>query len=313
MSITAFSGPVVAFGSGAQINGAAADYNADRGPSIFDQGQALMDPRAPFAYFPGQRAGSPVYGFLGTTGIPTLTVVPSALAANNIAASQTPVANTALTLVSTTGAGVTVGQTIQRSDNNVTVTGLLALDGPSSGKPFGQGPTGNGGTVNIWDPTTLLARAIRIVSAGNDSTATFTVRGFDIYWYPMVETITGANAGTATGKKAWKYIQSITPAGTLSGSAVTVGTTDIIGLPLRSDYFGEFEVNVNATWITASTGYTVPDATSPATATTGDVRGTYALQTASDGTKRTMVYSSPSVNNISSATGLFGVSQFTNF
>jgi hypothetical protein len=303
---------VVAFSFGVP-GGLAADYNADRGPSVFDQGMALMDPRGPFAYLPGQRAGSPIYGFLGTTGIPTLSVVPSALAANNIAASQTPIANTALTLVSTTGAGVTVGQSIQRSDNNVTVTGLLALDGPSAGKAFGQGPTGSGGSVYIWDPTTLLARAVRVVSVGNDSTATFTVRGFDIYWYPMVETITGANAGTATGKKAFKYIQSITPAGTLSGSAVTVGTTDIIGLPLRSDYFGEFEVNMNATWITASTGYTVPDATSPATATTGDVRGTYALQTASDGTKRLMLFQSPSVNNISSAVGLFGVTQFTNF
>lgn len=312
MSITAFAGPVVVFGGGVP-GGLAADYNADRGPSIFDQGQALMDPRGPFAYVPGQRAGSPVYGFLGTTAIPTLSVVPATLAANNIAASQVPVAATPLTLVAATGAGVTVGQSIQRSDNNVAATGLLALDGPSSGKAFGQGPTGTGGSVYIWDPTTLIARAVRIVSVGNDSTATFVVRGYDIYWYPMVETITGANAGTATGKKAFKYIASITPAGTLSGSAVTVGTTDIIGLPLRADYFGEFEANVNATWITASTGYTAADATSPATATTGDVRGTYTLQTASDGTKRTMVFSSPSVNNISSAAGLFGVPQFTNF
>lgn len=311
MSITAFSGPVVAFGGGA--GGSAPDYNADRGPSLFDQGTALMDPRPAFAYIPGQRAGTPTYGFLGTTGIPTLSVVPSTLAANNIAASQVPVAATPLTLVSATGAGITVGQSITRSDTNVVVSGLLAIDGPSSGKPFGQGPTGTGGSVYIWDPTTLVARAVRVVSVGNDSTATFVVRGFDIYWFPMVETITGANAGTATGKKAFKYIQSITPAGTLSGSAVTVGTTDIIGLPIRSDYFGEFEVNVNATWITASTGYTAPDATSPATATTGDVRGTYALQTPSNGTIRTMMFSSPSVNNVSSATGLFGVAQFTNF
>lgn len=307
MSITAFSGPAISYG------GSSTEYNADRGPSLFDQGIGLMDPRVPFAYIPGQRAGQPTYGFLGTTGIPTLSVAPSALAANNIAASQVPVAATPITLVSATGAGITVGQSITRSDNNVAVTGLLAIDGPSSGKPFGQGPTGTGGSVYIWDPTTLLARAVRVVSVGNDSTATFVVRGFDIYWFPMVETITGANAGTATGKKAFKYIQSITPAGTLSGSAVTVGTTDIIGLPIRADYFGEFEVNVNAAWITASTGYTAPDTTSPATATTGDVRGTYALQTASDGTKRTMLFSSPSVNNVSTAAGLFGVSQFTNF
>lgn len=311
MSISAFAGPAVAFG-GAPL-GTSPDYNADRGPSLFDQGIALMDPRGPFAYIPGQRAGTPTYGFLGTTGIPTISAVPATLAANNIAASQTPVAGTALTLVAASGAGITVGQTITRSDTNVVVTGLRAIDGPSSGKAFGQGPLGTGGSIYLWDPTTLISRAVRIVSVGNDSTATFVVRGFDIYWYPMVETITGANAGTATGKKAFKYISSITPAGTLSGSAVTVGTTDVIGLPLRSDYFGEFEVNVNATWITASTGYTAPDTTSPATATTGDVRGTYLLQTPSNGTIRVMAFSSPSVNNISSVNGLFGVPQFTNF
>lgn len=311
MSITAFSGPVVAFG-GAPL-GSANDYNADRGPSLFDQGAGLMDPRNPFSYLPGQRAGQPTYGFLGVTGIATISAVPATLAVANIAASQTPVAATPLTLVSATGAGITVAQTISRSDTNVLVTGLLAIDGPSAGKAFGQGPLGTGGSVYLWDPTTLIARAVRVVSAGNDSTATFVVRGFDIYWYPMVETITGANAGTATGKKAFKYISSITPAGTLSGSAVTVGTTDVIGLPLRADYFGEFEANVSSAWITANTGYVAPDATSPATATTGDVRGTYLLQTASNGTVRVMLYSSPSVNNISSATGLFGVSQFTNF
>lgn len=311
MSISAFSGPVIAFGGG--VPGTASDYNADRGPSLFDQGIGLMDPRGPFTYLPGQRAGQPTYGFLGTTGIATLSVVPSTLAVANIAASQVPVAATPITLVAATGAGITVAQTITRSDTNVAVTGLLAIDGPSSGKPFGQGPTGTGGSVYIWDPTTLLARAVRVVSVGNDSTATFVVRGFDIYWFPMVETITGANAGTATGKKAFKYIQSITPAGTLSGSAVTVGTTDIIGLPIRSDFFGEFEANVNSAWITANTGYVAPDATSPATATTGDVRGTYALQTASNGTVRVMLFSSPSVNNVSSAAGLFGVPQFTNF
>ena len=47
--------------------------------------------------------------------------------------------------------------------------------------------------------------------------------------------------------------------------------------------------------------------------TTGDVRGTYALQSASDGTKRLVLYVSPSVANLSNATnlptGLFGVAQ----
>lgn len=307
MGITAFTGPLVTFGQ-APIS----DYNANRGPSLFDVGSGLLDPRPQFTY-DGLRFSGNIYGFGGLSHLPTLQAVPAVLAVNNIAASQVPVAATPLTLVAATGAGITVGQTITRSDTGVLVTGLLAIDGPSGGLPFGSGATGSGGPVNLWDPSKLLARAVRIVSAGNDSAATFVVRGFDVYWNPMVETITGANAGTATGKKAFKYIASITPAGTLSGSAITVGTTDIFGLPLRADFVSETEINMADAWITAATGFTPAVTTNPATAITGDVRGTYALQTASDGTRRLALFQTPLIANIASVVGLFGQTQFTNF
>ena len=57
-----------------------------------------------------------------------------------------------------------------------------------------------------------------------------------------------------------------------------MGTTDVIGLPLRSDYVSETDISMASTWITASTGFTAAVTTSPATATTGDVRGTYTLR-----------------------------------
>jgi hypothetical protein len=49
--------------------------------------------------------------------------------------------------------------------------------------------------------------------------------------------------------------------------------------------------------------------TSPATTTTGDVRGTYAVQSATDKTKRLFFYQNPPVTNIGSVAGLFGVTQ----
>ena len=314
MTQTAHTGPIISFGQGS----APTDYNADAGPSLFYSGGGLLDPRPPFTYKSSTRFnGGNTYGFYGFTDIPTIQAVPSALAANNIAASQTPVAGTALTLVSSSGAGITVGQSITRSDTGATVTGLLVTDGASSYVTFGQGGTGTGGIIRLWNPATLIARAVRIVSAGNDSGATFVIKGYDIYYYPMQETITGANAGTATGLKAFKYIASITPAGTLSGSAVTVGTTDVIGLPLRADYVSETAINMASTWITASTGFTAAVTTSPATATTGDVRGTYTLQTASDGSRRLAIFQTPLVTNIGSTygttTGLFGVTQYATF
>jgi hypothetical protein len=306
MTITANAGPLVTFGQNPQ-----SDYNPDRGPSLFDQGSGLLDPRTPYTYQVG--GASPLYGFLGSTHIPVIQAIPSALAADNIAASQTPTAGTPLTLVAASGAGITVGVSITRADTGATVTGLLAIDGAASGLAFGSGGTGSGGPVHIWDPTTLIARAVRVHSGGDDTGATFTVNGFDIYGYPMTETITGGNNADANGKKAFKYILSITPAGTLSGSAVTAGTTDIIGLPLRADYVNQTELSVNGAWVTASTGFTAAVTTTPS-ATTGDVRGTYALQTASTGgTNRLGFYITPLVANLSTATGLFGPTQYANF
>jgi hypothetical protein len=90
-----------------------------------------------------------------------------------------------------------------------------------------------------------------------------------------------------------------------------VGTADIFGIGLLSTNWGCIDVTWNNQSITANTGYTVADQTSPATSTTGDVRGTYAVQSASDGTKRLTIYASPSLTGITSnpTTGLFGQPQ----
>lgn len=304
MTASAFSGPVLAYGQRLPL-GNAGPTNKDLAPSMFWGGAGLMDPRLGYNV---TRKGC--IGFLGTTGIPVLNVVPSALAANNIAASQSP-GSGAITLVSSTGAGITVSSnaTTVWPSGNVVPSGSLFIDGLPALTAFGTADISNGYTaVAIYDPSTMVGRAIRYVSGGNDSGITFTATGYDVYGYPMSETVTGANTGTATGKKAFKAITSITHTGSVAGT-LTIGTTDIYGFPLRSDYFGDVDIVWNNGVITANTGYTAADTTNPATKTTGDVRGTYAVQSASDGTKRLLVFQTPSVANVGSTTGLFGITQ----
>ncbi|MGH3429969.1 MAG: hypothetical protein ACRDQZ_20770, partial [Mycobacteriales bacterium] len=150
---------------------------------------------------------------------------------------------------------------------------------------------GAAGTINMFDPGCMLSRALIITaSSASAATTTFTIQGFDVYGYAMVETITvtPGSAVSTNGKKAWKYIQSITPNATDATFNFEVGTTDIIGFPIRSDSFqAVFESDVglmaNNAQIASATGYVAAVLTTP-TATTGDVRGTYALQTASNGT-----------------------------
>lgn len=298
--LTAWNGPIISFGQGAQ-SAPGQEYNEDAGPSLFYQGTGLLDPRLPYTYSPGN-TNYPPSAWLSSCMI-GIDAVPSAISAVNIAASQSPGAG-AITLVSSSGAGITAGVSITNAATGATVTGLLAIDTAMSGVGFGQSPYG----VKIWDPTKAVARNVRLTSGGNDSGITFTVSGYDLYGYAMTETITGANVGVASGAKAFKYVSGVTHTGSVAGT-LTIGTGDVIGLPLRADYWGQVHVVYNNALVTASTGFTAAVTTSPATATTGDVRGTYALQSASDGTKRLHIYCYPSVANISSTTGLLGVTQ----
>lgn len=370
MTITANAGPYVSFGQ----TPSGAEYNPDIGPSLFYGGVGMLDQRVPFGYYPG--GVGPTLGWLGAQDILTVNYVPSALAADNIAASSTPVSGTAVALVSSTAAGITVAAKVINASTGVQATGLLLIDGLTAssatstiaGNVFtavgavssggytigsvlsGTGVTatniigfltGNGGTgtyivdipqtvtsttitgvagingvpripfgtsgaICLYNPACMVGRNVRITTATSD-VAVYTVLGYDVYGYPMSEAITANGASTVSGKKAFKYIQSVTPVGTV-GATITVGTGDVYGFPLFSASFQDIFVNWNAGLIVASTGY-LAGVTATATTTTGDVRGTYGVQSASDGSKRLTISQSPSATRVSSMTGLFGVSQ----
>ncbi len=274
-------------------------------------GLGILDSRWPYTYVPGN-AQSNARGWWGDDNIVILNQVPSTASTTTIAGAAAGVLGK-MALVSSSGGGITVGQSVTRADTGAVVTGLLAIDGAMGVvnlTPAQNGPAGN----QMWDPTKALARTVQIQSSGDDHSATATVRGFDVYSYPVTETITLTNTSTATGKKAFKYILSITLAGTLSGSNVSAGQSDIIGLMLRSDLY---QLSTfywpDATLISSSTGFTAAVTTSPATATTGDVRGTYTLQTASNATRRLVIFNTLSVGNVGTTTGLTGVTQFSDF
>lgn len=200
-------------------------------------------------------------------------VIPQAAVTNNIAASQAPAAAGSLTL--------TAGTSVK----SITTAGglsLLQLD---------------------------LPRAIKV----NCSTTAraFTVSGYDYYGQAMSEVITVATAGTAvTGKKAFFTISGVTIAG--SATAAVVGTSDVLGLPVRVFNVAYIaSVKSNST-LAQDTGTFVAADTATATTTTGDVRGTYTPATASDGIVRTVMgilLPGIAVGPNATRTGALGVTQ----
>jgi hypothetical protein len=205
-------------------------------------------------------------------------VVPQALVANNIAATQTPAAAGAVTLT----AGTSVKSVVLNSGTTV-----LQLDVP---------------------------RAVSVTTgAGSPTSRNFTVSGFDYYGQAMSEVIaSSASASTAVnGKKAFYQISGITVSGG-TVVAITVGTTDIIGIPVRVFDAGYVaSVKYNNT-LAADAGTFVAAAMATATTTTGDVRGTYVPSGATDGLKRlVMTISLPAIAVGPNATrvGALGVTQ----
>ena len=172
--------------------------------------------------------------------------------------------------------------------------------------------------VTNWSPQALLGRAVSITAASGATYTTASVNGYDIYGYPVSENITITAGSAVNGKKAFKYIKSVVLSGGTADTthAYSVGTADVFGLPLRSDTFGDIIVNnasslVATTLITAATNYLPADRTTPS-ATTADVRGTFAA-TSSSGANKLIVRQSPQAYMAPYATGLFGLTQYYNF
>lgn len=110
--------------------------------------------------------------------------------------------------------------------------------------------------------------------------ATLTVTGTDEYGETIVET--SASGTSMAGKKAFKTVTSVVPSANITGA--TVGTGDVLGLPFRLAGSG-FVVRELEDGAAPTAGTAVAGVTTAATATTGDVRGTYDPNSACNGTK----------------------------
>lgn len=186
------------------------------------------------------------------------------------------------------------------------------------------------GAAAVFDPRSGAARGVSVTSGGAGDTGwTATVRGWDVFMNPMAEAIPVTAAGVAYGKKAFKYIASVTPTragGGTSTGTIAVGTSDLFGLAMRSDAWEHLTVHWGGAAVPTSGGWTSADLTTPATGATGDVRGTLQLSAAGpsgtfvaggapDGTRRLVVSMKVPADNLLYATfanpaPLFGAAQF---
>jgi hypothetical protein len=148
--------------------------------------------------------------------------------------------------------------------------------------------------VNAQGQTVLqldCARAVSITSGtGTLTNRNVTITGYDYYGQPMSEVIaTGTTQSTTVnGKKAFYQILSASISGAL-GATIQIGTTDVLGIPVRVVDAGYI---VGLGWANAlardtggSSAFVAAD-TAAATTTTGDVRGTYQPSSASNGVRR---------------------------
>lgn len=156
-----------------------------------------------------------------------------------------------------------------------------------------------------------LDRAISMSGAGASSAAVVaTVQGMTNYRELVTATISStAGTGAYNSAQTMRFVRSIAVSGnTVSG--VSFGTADIFGFPYRVDNFADVVLNWSSGLITAVTGFTAAVTTSPATVSTGDTRGTYATQSASNGVK--MLNAFIFIRNPDTTTGAYGVTKFYN-
>jgi hypothetical protein len=281
-------------------------------PSVDFGGAALQDPRLPYNQTFGA-TGARALGWLPSALPKVCSQVPSAIATANIAALQHTTNGTPLTLVSTTGAGITVvpaGGAVAWPNAigaGVIPAGALAIDGLPGVLRVNTKSDGV-----FYDPSTGISRGISITGIAGGSGGTFTVSGADWYGFPMTQLITvAAGANTVSSLKTFKFIYSVTPNFTDGTGTYSVGTADRYGFNLAVDYFADVDIYWGNAIQVAST-FTPAVTTSPATNATGDVRGVFVPGSASNGTLRLDIYVSPSAARLTTspmALGLFGVAQ----
>lgn len=184
--------------------------------------------------------------------------------------------------------------TIHPDTKRVVANGLIEilLGAPITADPNGFVETQNLTSAGVFSVDGTVAAALtaaalkgvtdvpRNVVAAWTGTAVLTITGLDEYGKVVKES--SASGTSFAGKKAFAKITDIQVSANVTG--LTVGTGDVLGLPvfLPSTALVLKELQDGAA---AAAGTVVAGVSTKATATTGDVRGTYDPNAAADGSK----------------------------
>lgn len=195
------------------------------------------------------------------------------------------------------------------ASSTTAITSTQTASGVGVALTLSAGPTVTTTTINNASYYALdVPRSLTVNGVTGTLTSTFTVNGLDQYFKTMTQTFTGPFGFTSvTTQKAFAYVagtSGVTISGNAGTGAISVGTSDTLGAPYRMPSFEYGRFAYNSIGITSSAGFTAADGTT-ATALTGDTRGTYALPSAADGSKRmTCVIALNGTNNTASAFGV---------
>jgi hypothetical protein len=300
--------------------GALSNTQPDSAPSMVYGGGGLLDHRMAYNKYNalGNGAMAAVVGFANGAYPATLDqVIANAPAAGTggIAPAANVTSGTAMTLTTattlTSGALITASALTTMPFGTVIPASTVVIQSQMAYSFLGLRDI-----TAAFDPTNMCTRTIAVTGVSGGAGGAFTVRGWDVYGQPMSEVITAtAGATTVNGKKAWKWIASITP-GFSDAHNYSFDVLNVFGLSVAVDTAAYVDSWIAGTGYTTNPSITAADTTSPATGTTGDVRGTIAL---TPGGNRITNFVTPSsarlmttLANGGLTTGLFGVTNFTN-
>jgi hypothetical protein len=144
----------------------------------------------------------------------------------------------------------------------------------------------NGALASGGSATLDVPRGVQAVSAAaGDNTQTLTITGVDEYGKAMKETLALNGVTPVVGKKAFKKVTQVAISAASAGN-ITVGTTDILGLPVFVPSVAHVLKEMQDGAVAAAGAFVGGIATANgSTATTGDVRGTYDPNAAADGAR----------------------------
>jgi hypothetical protein len=176
---------------------------------------------------------------------------------------------------------------LTKQTNNVSVAASYAVAGNAT-LAAGTGTTSVTTAAGVTAIQLDCPRAVSItIGTGTIADTAVTVSGLDVYGEAMSEVIqTGTTQSTTVnGKKAFFQITQVAVAGDCGGT-IAVGTTDILGSPVRITDAGYIARSGWAGALADDAGTFVAAVTTTATTTSGDVRGTYVPSSAPNGTRR---------------------------